>query len=260
MLPSLSAFLPARNEEANVIPMAEALLRILPRIARRWELIVVDDGSRDRTGALADELASGRPFVHVVHRPVSRGYGAAVRAGLEAARHEYVFFTDCDRQFDAAQIADLVGALEHADAVVGYRSSRADPLARRLAAAAWNRLVRALFGLPVRDVNCAFKLFRREALADVVLHAEGAVFSTELMARMVERGLRIVEVPVAHFPRRHGEQSGGGLRVIARAFTELLPLYVRLRRSRSGSRQRDVEPAAAARQPRGARAFGRPRA
>src|SRR5438552_986413 len=163
-LSSLSAFFPAHNEEENLVPMAAALLSILPAVADEWELVVVDDGSEDATGRLADELAARHPRVRAVHHRTNRGYGAAVRSGLAAARYDYVFFTDGDHQFDVRQIVRLIPALDRADAVVGYREHRSDPALRRLNAAGWNLLVRVLLGLPVRDVNCAFKLLRRKAL------------------------------------------------------------------------------------------------
>jgi len=228
-LSSLSAFFPAHDEEANVVPMAEALLEILPKVAERWELIIVDDGSRDRTPELADQLARTHPGVRVVHHPVNRGYGAAVRSGIAACRFDYVFFTDGDRQFDPAQITALVPQLAQADVVVGYRHARADPLVRRLNAAGWNLLMRALLRLPVRDVNCAFKLFRREALAGIEARADGAMLSAELIARIARRGHRIVEVPVAHLPRRAGTPTGAKPAVILRAFAELLRLRRDLR-------------------------------
>ena len=228
-LSSLSAFFPARDEEANLLPMAQAMLRVLPAVAERWELIIVDDGSRDATGALADELARAHPEVRVIHHPVGRGYGAAIRSGLRAARHDYVFFTDGDRQFDPAEITALIARVDGADVVVGYRHARSDPLGRRLNSAAWNLLVRALFRLPVRDVNCAFKLFRRAALDGIEPEADGAMVSTELLARICRRCLRVVEVPVGHFPRRAGAPSGARPRVVARAFVELVRLHRRLR-------------------------------
>lgn len=228
-LPSLSAFFPAHNEETNVVPMAEALLAVLPQVARVFELIIVDDGSRDRTGALADELARNHPDVRVVHHPVNRGYGAAIRSGLTAARHEFVFFTDGDRQFDPGQIGRLIANLEHGDVVVGYRRNRADNAVRRLNAFAWNVLVRLLFRIPVHDIDCAFKLIPKRALADYELRAEGAMVSTELLAQIIRHGHRIAEVAVDHFPRESGVSSGGDPRVILRAFVELFRLSQRLR-------------------------------
>ena len=228
-LPSITAFFPAHNEEANVVPMTEGLLAVLPRIAERWELVIVDDGSRDRTGELADELASTHPEVRVVHHPTNRGYGGSIKSGLAASRLDYVFYTDGDRQFDPAEIERLMAHLDEADVVVGYRAHRADNVVRRLNGVAWNTLVRALFGVPVRDVDCAFKLFRASALAGIEVRADGAMISTELLARIQERGRRIVEVPVSHYPREHGSPSGGNVRVILRAFVELFRLRRQLR-------------------------------
>jgi glycosyltransferase involved in cell wall biosynthesis len=229
LLRSLSAFFPAHDEEANVVPLTQAFLAVLPAVAERWELIIVNDGSRDRTPALADQLAREHPGVRVVHHPVNRGYGAAVRSGLAACRYDYVFFTDGDRQFDPAQIGTLIAQLGRADVVVGYRHARADPLPRRLNAAGWNLLMRTLLRIPVRDVNCAFKLFHRDALAGIDARADGAMLSAELMARIARRGHRIAEVPVEHLPRRAGTPTGARPGVILRAFVELFRLYRELR-------------------------------
>jgi glycosyltransferase involved in cell wall biosynthesis len=228
-LPSLTAFFPAHNEEANVVPMAEGLLSVLPQVAERWELVIVDDGSLDRTGALADEFARANPGVRVVHHATNLGYGGAIKSGLAASRLDYIFYTDGDRQFDPAEIERLMVPLDQADVVVGYRANRADNVIRRLNGVAWNTLVRALFGVRVRDVDCAFKLFRATALAGVAPRAEGAMISTELLARIRERGHRIVEVPVSHYPRQHGSPSGANVRVILRAFVELFRLRRQLR-------------------------------
>jgi glycosyltransferase involved in cell wall biosynthesis len=248
-LPSLSAFFPAFDEEANVGPMVDALLAVLPEVAARFELIVVDDGSRDRTGPLADALALRHPALRVVHHGANRGYGAAVRSGLAAARHEYVFLTDGDRQFEPAEIARLVPHVATADAVIGWRWRRADPLPRRVAGRAWNLLVRTLLGLDVRDVNCAFKLVRRRALAGVTLAADGAAVSAELLVALRARGARIVEVPVSHRPRTRGRATGGRPAVATRALAELLAVRREGRAAAGGERpaRREVGAEAAGR-------------
>jgi glycosyltransferase involved in cell wall biosynthesis len=228
-LPSLSAFFPVHEEEENVVPMAEAVLAVLPEVAPVWELVIVDDGSRDATGRRADALAASRPGVRVVHHASNRGYGAAIRSGLGAARHEWVFYTDGDRQFDPRQITRLVAELPRADVVVGWRAHRADHALRRLNTFAWNTLVGLLFGLRVRDVDCAFKLIPRRALEGLVLEAEGAMISTELLAHLRSRGMRIAEVAIDHFPRTSGTPSGADPRVVLRAFRELARLYGRIR-------------------------------
>jgi glycosyltransferase involved in cell wall biosynthesis len=164
-----------------------------------------------------------------VHHAVNRGYGGAIRSGLAAARHERIFYTDGDRQFDPRQVTRLIAELPRADVVVGWRARRAEHFGRRLNTFAWNALIRLLFGVRVRDVDCAFKLLPRSALEGVTLEAEGAMISTELLAHLSQRGLRIAEVPVDHFPRTSGTPSGADPRVILRAFGELRRLYPRIR-------------------------------
>lgn len=225
-LPSLSMFFPVHDEEANVVPMATRCLAVLPDCAERFELIIVDDGSTDRTGALADAFAAAHPATRVVRHAAKRGYGAALRSGFGAARHEFVFFTDGDLQFDPAELARLVPRIADADAVVGYRQARADPWTRRLAGRGWNLLLRLATGLRVRDANCAFKLLRRSALARVPLESEGAAISAELLLGLRRIGARVVEVPVRHRPRTRGTPSGGSLRVALRGLAELHRLRV----------------------------------
>ncbi len=234
-LPSLSASFPAYNEEANVEPMLTDLLAALPEVAERFEIIVVDDGSRDGTFAAAQAAAQRDPRIRVLRHEVNRGYGAAVWTGLCAGTLDYAFFTDGDRQFDVRQLGTLAAQLDRADVVVGYRVDRQDNLVRIANAHAWNWLIRHLLDVPVRDVDCAFKLFRREALRGLTIEAGGAMFSAELLARLAARGARIAEVPVRHLPRAHGTSSGGNPRVIARAFYELFKLYRKLARQQRGA-------------------------
>ncbi|HYC22115.1 MAG TPA: glycosyltransferase family 2 protein [Candidatus Bathyarchaeia archaeon] len=227
-LSSLSASFPAHNEEQNVVPMISDLLAALPEVADRFEVIVVDDGSGDATYERAAEIAARDARVRVVRHEVNRGYGAAVWSGLQAGAMDYAFFTDGDRQFDVRQIRTLLPWIAQYDVVVGYRLNRQDNLLRIANAHAWNWLIRLLLHVPVRDVDCAFKLFRRRALAGIEPEAQGAMFSAELLARIVARGARIKEVPVNHLPRQVGTSSGGNPRVIARAFYELFRLYRKL--------------------------------
>ncbi len=235
-LPGLSASFPAHNEEDNVVPMIEELLAALPEVADEFEIIVVDDGSRDQTRQRAEDRARNDPRIRVVHHPVNRGYGAAVWSGLASGRMPFAFFTDGDRQFDVGQLGEFLPQLENHEAVIGWRINRQDPLIRRINGHLWNLLVRLVFGLRVRDVDCAFKLFRRESLQGLEIHCGGATFSTELMTRVQRRGGRIAEVGVRHRPRTTGHPSGGSLRVILRAFRELGQLYLLLRRE-AGARR-----------------------
>ena len=231
-LPGVSVFLPCHNEEGNIERVAAALETELPRIAERYEIVVVDDGSRDRTGEIADRLAAANPHLKVVHHPVNRGYGAAVISGIRACNQPWVVLCDGDGQFEASDIARLAAKTPEYDVVVGHRAHRADPLMRRINGKAWTVLMRLLLGIRISDIDCGLKLFRRDLLEGIDLQAKGAMISAELMAQLAGRGARICEVEVRHLPRVAGEQSGASLKVIVRAFRELFSLYGRLRRAR----------------------------
>jgi glycosyltransferase involved in cell wall biosynthesis len=231
-LPGLSIFLPAHNEEGNIERVVRGYLDELPNVAERYEVIVVDDGSRDRTGAIADQLAREDPHVRVVHHEKNRGYGGAVISGIRAAALPYVMLSDGDGQFDPRDIEKLAAFVPEYDVVAGYRGRRADPLMRRLNGRAWTMLVRVVLGIKISDIDCGFKLFKREMLDGIELRAHGAMISTELMARLAGRGARVKEVEVGHLPRLTGEQSGANFRVVIRAFKELFALYGELRAER----------------------------
>jgi glycosyltransferase involved in cell wall biosynthesis len=232
LLSGVSVFLPCHNEEGNIERVAAGLETELPRIAERYEIIVVDDGSRDRTGEIADRLATANPHLKVVHHPVNRGYGAAVISGIRACTQPWVVLCDGDGQFAAPDIARLVAKVPEYDVVIGHRAHRADPLMRRVNGKAWTVLMRLLLGIRISDIDCGFKLFRRDLLDGIDLQAKGAMISAELMARLAGRGAKICQVEVRHLPRLAGEQSGASFKVIARAFRELFLLYGRLRRAR----------------------------
>jgi glycosyltransferase involved in cell wall biosynthesis len=234
-LPGLSIVLPCFNEADNLPDVVFDALAAAARVSTDFEVVVVDDGSGDGTGALAAMLAEEHPRVRLVMHLTNRGYGAAVRTGIAAARMPYVLLTDADLQFDLAELESFIPRLEEADVVVGYRLRRSDPPSRRAAAAGWNWLVRLLYGLPFRDVDCAFKLFPRELLEDLPLSSAGAVFSTELLVRTVEAGAVVSEVGVQHFPRMSGTPTGGSPRVVVRAFRELLSLHPYLARAARAS-------------------------
>lgn len=230
-LPALSFFFPAYNEEENVEAVVAEALATLPRFADRIEIVIVDDGSRDRTGELADRLAAADPRVRVVHHRPNRGYGGAVRSGLESARLPYVFFTDGDRQFKLADLGLLLGEIDGADAVVGYRAKRMDPPRRLFIAWVYKQVIRVLFGGGFRDVDCAYKLFRTEIfqrapLADV--RSNGAFFSAELLLRLRLSGLRVREVAIPHYPRVAGLAAGAAPKVVLRTLRDMALLRLRL--------------------------------
>jgi glycosyltransferase involved in cell wall biosynthesis len=231
-VPRLSLFFPAHNEEANLVPLVEEAFGALPAIADEWEIVIVDDGSRDGTPRLADELAARHPgVVRAVHHPTNLGYGAALRSGFAAARHELVAFTDGDRQFRIADLGRLTSRLAEPDApdvVAGYRIRRADPPLRTVYARLYRLANRTFFGLRVRDVDCACKLFRREALAGLCVESGGAFFSAELLIKLGALGRRIVEVGVPHYPRTAGSATGAKPSVVLRAVRDFWALRLRM--------------------------------
>jgi glycosyltransferase involved in cell wall biosynthesis len=228
-LSGLSVFLPSHNEEGNVERVVNGFLKELPRFADDYEVIVVNDGSRDRTGEIAARMAAEDSHVRVVNHEVNRGYGGAVISGIRAARMPWVLLADGDGQFDPADVGRLVPLAANHDVVAGRRAHRADPLMRRINGKAWTTLVRVMLGITISDIDCGFKLFRRDILDQIELRAHGAMISTELMARVGGRGARVTEVDVSHLPRLAGEQSGANLRVVMRAFKELFLLYRELK-------------------------------
>jgi glycosyltransferase involved in cell wall biosynthesis len=230
-LGSLSFFFPALNEEDHVEALVRDALATLPRFADDIEVTVVDDGSTDRTGQIADDLAKTDPRVRVVHHGTRRGYGGAVRSGLASATKEFIFFTDGDRQFEIADVGRLIAAIDGVDAVMGYRLKRQDPARARFVAFVYNSMIRVMFLGGFRDVDCAFKLFRREVFARVPLErvrSNGAFFSAELLIRLRRAGVRTREVGVPHYPRTAGTAKGQQPKVILRAIRDLLRLRLRL--------------------------------
>jgi glycosyltransferase involved in cell wall biosynthesis len=228
----LSFFFPAHNEEANLEAFIAEALETLPTLADVFEIIAVDDGSTDRTASLADVLAAAHPdLVRVVHHPVNQGYGAALRSGFGAARYEMIAFTDGDRQFRIADIGRLTARLAAADkpdVVVGFRIRRADPPLRIVYARAYRLANRMFFGLQVTDVDCACKLFRREALEGLAVESGGAFFSAELLIKLRAAGRTVVEVGVPHYPRTAGSPTGAKPQVIARAVRDFWRLRLRM--------------------------------
>ena len=229
-MPSLSVCMPAYNEEENIAGMVTDVLAVMqPRVAD-FEIVVANDGSKDRTGAVLEELAQQHPEVKPVHHEVNQGYGAAVYTALSSASKELIFFTDSDRQFKLEEIDRLLAKRDEADMIVGYRAPRRDPFLRVLFGWGWSSLVTLLFGYTARDIDCAFKLFPRTLFENVgpTVQSRGATFSAEFLVRTKRAGYTIAEVPVSHLPRVAGSQTGARWDVISRAFGELWQFRLQL--------------------------------
>ncbi len=241
-VPALSYFFPAHNEEANLEALVEEALEALPALADRFEVIAVDDGSRDATPAIADRLAAAHPgIVRAVHHPTNLGYGAALRSGFRAARYELVCFTDGDRQFRVADLGRLTARLlapDAPDVVAGYRIRRADPPIRTIYARLYKLANRIWFGLRVRDVDCACKLFRRPALEGIRVESGGAFFSAELLVKLRAAGRSIAETGVPHYPRTAGSPTGAKPSVIWRAVKDFWSLRLRMWANRARALRR----------------------
>ncbi len=228
--PQLSLVFPAFDEAQNLGPLLDRALEIAAGLATDFEIIVVDDGSRDGSAQVVAGRAASHSAIRLIRHADNRGYGAALRAGLREARGELVFFSDADLQFDLGELALLLDHTSEFDVVAGYRAPRRDPWPRHAIALGWGFAVRLLFRLHVRDIDCAFKVFRRHVLEAMPLASLGAFVNTEILVRATSAGFRIRQVPVTHHPRQHGRQSGANPRVMLRAVVELATLYRELRR------------------------------
>jgi glycosyltransferase involved in cell wall biosynthesis len=228
---ALSIVLPAYNEAGNIATAVRNALSVARNLDLvDWEVVVVDDGSTDDTAAIVRGICEAEPKVRLLCHGHNRGYGGALKTGFLAAEHDLICFTDSDNQFDLRELARFLPLIDRVDVVAGFRINRCDPWFRRLNAKAWNYLVRALFYVPVRDIDCAFKLFRREVFEGLELESVGAMVNTELMVKLGRSGYRVVELGVQHYPRVSGTPRGASPRVIARAFLELFRMHGRLSR------------------------------
>jgi glycosyltransferase involved in cell wall biosynthesis len=226
----ISAFFPAYNEEKNIVALAEKTSGVLSVLCEDYEVIIVNDGSKDNTAAVAADLATRDKHVRVINHEKNKGYGGAVKTGLYAGKFEWVFFTDGDGQFDVAEIKLLTALADKYDFIVGYRIKRADPFHRKLNAFMWGTMVKLLFKFWVKDVDCAFKLMKKEIIDKAQIESEGALISTELLAKATKMGYRIGEVGVHHYPRTAGTQTGAKIGVILKAFAELFKLYGKIQK------------------------------
>lgn len=228
VLPSVSIVLPAYNEEDIIEAVVQKCCDYLEKVCPDYEIVVVNDGSKDRTGEILDGMHAANPKVKPVHQ-ANKGYGGALQAGFKNAHKGYVFFMDSDNQFDITELDKLIPHLGSVDVVLGYREHRQDHMGRKLNALGWKTLVNLLFHLGVRDIDCAFKIFKYEKLQEALPESEGAMINTEMLVKLKRRHTTWVEVPVTHYPRLGGKATGANLKVILKAFKELLKLHGKLK-------------------------------
>ena len=229
---SISVVLPAHNEAENIRITVENCIAYLEQNVLDYEVVVVNDGSTDYTQKIVEELQSTNSKVVLVNHTVNMGYGSALRSGFDKASCEYIFFMDSDGQFDINDLDRLIPLVSAKDVVIGYREDRADSFIRSLNAWLYGLYIYLTFGLKVRDMDCAFKVFPKKAYQDIrPIKSSGALFSAEFLIKLKRNGLILKEVPVRHFPRRFGTQSGANIKVILRMFKESWKLKNELRGS-----------------------------
>lgn len=221
---SLSLFFPCFNEKEAVTSLTGKCLAVAGQICDDFEVIIVDDGSTDGTAELTDQLAGRYPTVRVIHHEQNRGYGAALQSGFRAATKDYVFYTDGDGQFDVNELPLLLPLIGQCDIVSPYRLNRQDSFLRKLNAFCWARLVNFLFKLHIKDIDCAFKLYKRTVFDHIEMVSTGALIDTEILARAKRKGYTIKQIGVHHYPRAAGKATGANIKVILRAFRELFKL------------------------------------
>lgn len=227
-LPELSIFFPFWNEEENIEKIVQLAVAIAPTVALKWEILLIDDGSSDKTLQIAQKLEREQAHIRVVSLHPNRGYGAALRAGFEYAKYKYIVFTDGDLQFDFSEVDKFIKKIDKADIVIGFRKKRKDKnifirLLLMYLLKVWDFL---LFRFYVKDIDCGFKMFRHGAVEQLLpLRSEGAMITTEILAKARVKKLKVAQVGVEHFPRRFGEQSGANFQVVVRAIFESLILW-----------------------------------
>lgn len=225
-LPELSIFFPFWNEEENIEAVVKNAIPIAREVAEKWEILMIDDGSSDKTLQIAEKLALENKNLYVISHNPNRGYGASLKDGLLNSKYDYIVFTDGDRQFDFSEVTKFVEKIGNNDIVIGYRKKRQDKFIRLILMnllKVWDFI---LFGFYFKDIDGGFKMFRKEAVEKLKpLRSEGAMITTEILAKAKRKNLRIDQVGVNHYPRKFGNASGGNLYIIVRAILESLILW-----------------------------------
>ncbi|OGE72423.1 hypothetical protein A3H40_04225 [Candidatus Daviesbacteria bacterium RIFCSPLOWO2_02_FULL_38_15] len=231
MVKDLSVFFPCVNEEGNIENTVQKATRVLEKLNINYEIIIVNDGSSDNTGVVANRLTKGNRRIRVIHHPKNLGYGEALKSGLYNSRYDTIVYTDGDGQFDFAQVTRFLEKLDGVDLIIGYRIKRQDPIHRILFAKGWTLTLWTFFGLTLKDVDCGFKMIKRKAL-EKIPHLEsqrGAMINAELAIKTKKAGFIIEQVGVDHFPRLKGKSTGANIKVILKSYLDLIRLWWKLK-------------------------------
>jgi glycosyltransferase involved in cell wall biosynthesis len=227
----ISVFFPAYNEEANLENTVLKAREVLEGIAREWEIIIVNDGSKDKTLEIAERLQKEDSRIKVIDHKENEGYGETLKSGFYSAKYPLIATTDSDGQFDFAEIEKLLEKIDDSDIVIGYRLDRKDSLVRKFYGWGWTLLANVLLGINVKDVDCSFKLVKKSVIDKIpkLKSSRGGMISPELLAKAKKCGFKISEVGVHHFPRAVGHQTGADVKVILKSFSDLFNLWRELR-------------------------------
>lgn len=229
---SLSLFFPAYNEEANAKETILKAIKVLEKNVKNWEILVINDGSKDRTKEIVEAIQKGDKRVRLINHGVNRGYGAAFKSGLYNAKYDWITFTDIDGQFDFSEITNFFEKQRetNADLVIGYYKKRQVSKFKIVTSRMWELVVFLLFGLHVKDIDCGFKLISKKVVDRIPkLESErGAFISSEFLIKSRKAGFKIVEIPVTHYPRVAGKGTGRDLMVIVKSFVDLFRLWRKL--------------------------------
>ncbi len=226
MLSSLSVFFPVFNEEPNIEELIATVSSYLPKISKKYEIIVVNDGSVDNTAAVVAKLQKKYKNVRMVTHSENRGYGATLKTGIENAKYEWTFWMDSDLQFDIQSLNSFLPYVDTHGAIIGYRAHRADTFIRKVNGELYTQLINVLFGLGVRDIDCAFKLIQTKKLHEISIKTSSAFTSSEILIKLKKKGVHFKQIPVPHFPRKKGNPTGGNIRVIFKGLWQTFQYFL----------------------------------
>jgi len=225
----LSVFFPAYNEEANIGKTVISTASVLKKVAEKWEILVINDGSSDKTAKIVAGLSKKEPRIRLINHPVNYGYGGALKTGFAESQYKWVAFMDSDGQFDFSEIEKFLSLTNKADLILGYRLKRADSLMRRIYTFGWAMTARLLLGLEAKDYSCGFKLIKKKVFESIQpLRGEEKVTQIEFLVKAKRLGFKFAEVGVHHYPRQFGRQTGTDLKVVLKSVADLFKLWRKL--------------------------------